>query len=275
MHYGVQEVKRVRKELTEFFNKMVSLYGTNELIHELMMHRKYTRPEMFEALKNLGVFKVDHLSDITLFVDVTDKQFKEWGLVTEAGNYLLSGLYVVPIKDIQGDVIALVGWNPLGGNRKYITTATIGFSRDASFFNFDSFKLAHEKWGGVTYLVEGIFDTVALMSLGLPALGAMGVELSALKIQMLNRYKKVVSIPDRDATGYGVNPLTNHFSGKAKRIQWKIETDHVFVLLPVPEIDDDEEVRVKDIDDYVNNFDCYDELVECQNKKFMTKLKFS
>lgn len=263
----VKLVKQVRSELTKFFERVCKVYCTDELILELMGHRKYYNQAMFDTLKDLGMFKVDYLSELTLvFPDITTEQFKQWGLVNENGDYILGGRYVVPIKDITGNVIALVGWHPMGGSRKYVTTPTLGFSRDASFFNLDCYSLAWEKWNGAVYVVEGIFDTISLKSLGLPALGMMGLEMSPIKTQILTRFGKVIGIPDNDKSGKKVNPLTNPFSGgrNDRKFAWNIENENVFITLPT---------GVKDVDDFVKEFDAYEDLVACQNFKYMKKLK--
>lgn len=261
----VKLVKQVRQELTDFFNRVSKVYSTDDVILELMQYRGYRTQEMFDTLKEMGVFKVEYLSELLLpFPDVTNEQLRQWGLVSDKGEYILGGRFVLPIHDIAGNVIALVGWHPQGGSRKYVTTPTVGFSRDASFFNLNCYQLAWEKWNGNVYVVEGIFDTISLKSLGLPALGNMGLEMSAIKVQILTRFNKVVAIPDNDTSGRSVNPLTNSFSGKSSKFIWGIENDSVFVTLPK---------GVKDVDDFVKEFDCFDDLVSCQHSKYVKKLK--
>jgi DNA primase len=262
---SVQVVKQVRRELTEFFNKVCRVYCTDDLVLELMQHRKYGSQRMLDTLKSIGVFKVDYLSELTFIVpDVTNEQLRAWGLVNENGDYILGGRYVVAIRDIAGNAVALVGWNPKGGSRKYVTTPTVGFSRDASFFNLDCYKHSWEKWNGNVFLVEGIFDAISLRSLGIPALGNQGLELSPIKTQILTRFAKVVAIPDNDNSGKSVNPLTNAISGKSPKFIWVIENDNVFVTLPS---------GVKDVDDFVNGFDAYDDLIACQDSRYIKKLK--
>lgn len=261
----VKQVKEVRRELTQFFENVCKVYCTDSIIYELMAHRKYSSESMFDTLKTMGMFKVDYLSELTLAVpNVTNEQLKLWGLISEDGNYILGGRYVVPIRDIAGTVIALVGWHPMGGSRKYVTTPTLGFSRDASFFNLDCYTHSWEKWNGTVYVVEGIFDTISLRSLGLPALGNQGLEMSPIKAQILSRFGKVIAIPDNDNSGKSVNPLTNAFSGKKEKFAWGIENKNVFVTLPK---------GVKDVDDFIVEYDCYDELVACQTSKYIKKLK--
>lgn len=262
---SVKKVKQVRQELTEFFDKVSSVCCTDSIVYELMRHRGYQTQEMFDELKKTGVFKLDYLSELTVLGYDTSK-LAEWGLLSEHGDYLLSGRYVVPIRDIGGNVIALVGWHPKGGPRKYVTTPTLGFSRDASFFNLDCYQMAWEKYNGLVYVVEGIFDTISLRSLGLPALGNMGLEMSTIKTQILSRFGKVIAIHDNDKAGRGVDPMLNAISGKKPSLVWAIENENVFVRLP------DE---VKDIDDFIKDFDCLEDLLSCQKAKYIKRLKIN
>ncbi len=260
---GYERLKSVRAELSVFVKKLTNFGCTENVLHELMVRRNYTTQKMYDTLKELGIFKFDYISELKM-VDptVTDEQLKLWGVMTESGEYILKGRYVVPIRDIAGKVTALVGWYP--DVKKYVTTPTYGFIRDAQFFNIECYKHSITACNGVVYLVEGIFDAISLRSLGLPALGNMGLEMSPLKTQMLLRFKKVIAIPDTDNSGKGVCPYTARVSGKKKKFVWDIENDHVFVSLPK---------GVKDVDDFIKEFDCYDDLVSCQSSKLIKKLK--
>lgn len=260
---GLAKLKRVRDELTAFVDRISLQCTTDDIIYELMLRRKYTSQQMFDTLKEVGIFKLDYISELMMLdPSVTAEQLKDWGLITENGDYILKGRYTVPIRDISGKVAALVGWYP--DIKKYITSPTFGFSRDAMFFNMDCYKHSILNWDGTVYLVEGIFDTLSLRSLGFPALGDMGLEMGSLKTQILTRFKKVIAIPDNDKAGRSVSRFTNRVSGKSKKFIWKIENEHVFVTLPK---------GVKDVDDFIKEFDAYEDLLSCQSNKFIKKLK--
>lgn len=259
----LKKLVKVREELTEFFNRVSKVFSTEEVIRDLMVKRKYNREEMYNTLKEVGLFKCDYISELRM-VDhnVTDEQLKLWGIMTESGDYILSGRYVVPIRDINNKVTALVGWYP--DQRKYITTPTFGFSKDAQFFNIECYKDCIENHNGIVYLVEGIFDTLALRSQGLSAIGNMGLEMSIIKTQILNRYNKVIAIHDNDNAGRKTSPFTNKGVGKNAKFIWKIETEHVFVDLPN---------GVKDVDDFIVFYECKEDLERCADKSLLVKLK--
>lgn len=259
----LKKLVKVREELTEFFNRVSKVFSTDEVIRELMIRRKYHREEMYHTLKEVGLFKCDYISELRMVdPNVTDEQLKLWGIMTESGDYILSGRYVVPIRDINNKVTALVGWYP--DQRKYITTPTFGFSKDAQFFNIECYKDCMEKHNGIVYLVEGIFDTLSLRSQGLSAIGNMGLEMSIIKTQILNRYRKVIAIHDNDNAGRKTSPFTNKGVGKNAKFIWKIETEHVFVDLPN---------GVKDVDDFIVFYECKEDLEGCADKSLLVKLK--
>ena len=259
----LEKVRKVRTELTAFVDKLIAVFSNETVIRELMVRRKYHREEMYNTLKEVGLFKCDYISELKM-VDptVTDEQLKLWGLMTERGDYILSGRYTVPIRSVSGQVTALVGWYP--DQRKYITSPTFGFSKDAQFFNAESYLDCVTNKGGVTFLVEGIFDTLSVRSQGFACLGNMGLEMSILKSQMLNRYNKVVAIHDNDSAGRKTSPYTNDGVGKNAKFIWRIETDHVFVDLPK---------GVKDVDDFIVYYECKEDLQKCIDAKMLIKLK--
>lgn len=259
-----EDVIRVRKELTAFYDEVSKVYSTDDVIYSLMSKRGYTSKEMYNTLKEVGVTYVSYLSDLLLFADASETQLKEWGLLDKNGNYLLSGRYCVPIRDIEGYICALVGWDENGGSRKYVTTPTLGFSRDTTFFNIELYTDKRYNKDDTVYVVEGIFDTLSLRSLGLMSLGNMGLQMSTIKSEILTRWGKVVAIPDNDRAGRTVNPIINTKDWNFAKDIWEIKNDHVFVILPD---------GVKDVDDFVKEFDCIEDLECCKTAKCIKKLK--
>lgn len=277
----INKVIEVRDGLTDVVDKLSSVFSTDEIIAEVMSLRKYDnspyREEMRKTLKEVGIFKLDYISEIQMILpNITNEQLKLFGLVDRNGNYLLSGRYAVPIRDIVGKVTALVGWFP--DVKKYVTTPTYGFSKDGQFFNMDCFSKSFDgdypkykdeeteevlESTGLVYLVEGIFDTLSLKSLGFPALGNMGLDMSLMKTEILSRFGKVIAIPDNDNAGMGTNPYLNRISNKGKKLSWNIKNENVIVQLPK---------GVKDSDDFIKGFYCFEDLLRCQKAKYKINL---
>lgn len=259
-------LSETRKGLTKFFYEVNEFYGGDEIITQLMDHRGYTDQGMYNTLKELGVININSLMELSmLFPHYTQQNFKDWGLINDKGNFILTHRYIVPIKDIAGNVIALVGWHPKGGSRKYVTTPTQGFSRDVSFFNYDhAYRTSLESHNGVVFLVEGIFDAISLRSLGYPAMANQGLEMSGVKSRMLQRFSKVVAIPDNDNSGRSVNPFLNHLTTKGANFIWRINVPNVFVVLPK---------GIKDVDDFVKGYEVNEDLELCKNSLYIKRLR--
>jgi DNA primase len=237
------------------------VFTSDTVIGELMYRRKYTRDSMYDTLKERKVFRLDDVNDVKLITNVTDEQLHLWGLVNANGTFLLRNRFVVPIRDTSGSVAALVGWYP--DARKYITTPTFGFSKDALFFNMDCYKKYKDGGYKVLYLVEGIFDTISVASLGFCVYGNMGLDLSPIKRQILHRFDTVVALHDNDASGWSTSPYLNGVSGKKRSNVWHVDNEFVSVKLPS---------GIKDIDDFIRDYDCYDDLVACANSSYMKVL---
>ena len=238
---ALKQLRQVRSEFTEFYNKLCESYCTDEVICDLMSRRLYTEDSMYQTLKSVGLIRVDSFMDV-VYSPITQgyQTHSLWGLTDNNGVAHLSRRYVVPIRDIAGQVTAIVGWYP--DSRKYITTPTFCFARDAQFFNVECFR---DNTKDYVFLAEGIFDTLSLRSQGIFALGNMGLYLSALKARQLQRYGKVYAVTDSDKAGQSVLP---HNNGKNK---WSIN-NATFVKIQLP---DTEFGKVKDIDDAIKFYD--------------------
>lgn len=278
---SVDKVMKVRNGLTELVDKLSAVFSTDEVISEVMYMRKYVvspyAEQIEKTLREVGIFKLDYYSEIQMIApELTLEDAKLYGLIDRNGNYLLGGRYVVPIRDIMGNVTALVGWYP--DDKKYVTTPTYGFSKDGQFFNIECYaksfegdypKYKDEETGevlestGMVYLVEGIFDTLSLRSLGFPVLGNMGLDMSLMKTEILSRFGKVIAIPDNDKAGMSSNPYLSRISGKGKKAEWQIKNENVIVQLPK---------GVKDSDDFVKGYYCFEDLLRCQKAKYKIKL---
>lgn len=286
------ELLDVRRSLTQCFNSLSAVFSTDEVIAEVMHLRRYAtspyRDSLFAYLKAVGIFKVDSLYDILLTIPgLTVDVLKLFGFVTDSGAFLLDNRYIIPIRDIMGNVTALTGWYP--DTKKYITTPTYGFSKEGQFFGMETFQWSHtggyltpvDAAGepvspkGLTYLVEGIFDALSLQALGFPALANMGLTMSSYKSEILRRYGKVVVIPDNDKAGATASPYRGLFGRGGSRdslrpsassTAWRITNENVVMRLPD---------GIKDVDDLIKGYLCLDDLVAAQGAQYIYSVKLS
>lgn len=243
------KLRTVRSELTHYVDVITKAFFSEDVVYELMCMRHYNSEAMFNTLCAVGMFRFNTLSDLLAIANVDKQKLIDWGITLPNGFCGLEKRFVVPIRAVNGEVVALVGYYP--DSRKYITTPTFGFSREACFFNSELYESGANALGCDTFLVEGIFDSLSLRSLGFPALGNMGLPLSVYKRSVLRRYKNIIAIPDNDLAGMSTIPMLNKLSGKTKKNIWMIDNPHVFVRLPK---------GVKDIDDLVKGYDCAEAL---------------
>lgn len=163
--------------------------------------RMYTQQPMLDTLDKLEMV---YLNRETFIPPPYDKVSKELGLFTDPAKtgkdpfFLLTGRYVVPIKDISGNVIALVGWAP--DSLKYVTTAAEHFSKATMFFGMET--LCEPRNNGMgTWVVEGIFDRIAIESLGGRAYATMGINTDVRKNALYSMMGRIVGVPDGDTEG--------------------------------------------------------------------------
>ena len=194
------------------------------------------------------------LSDNVLgYFETTDTSaFKEYpeelGLFSKSGEMLLNGRYIIPVTSVGGDLVSLIGY--FDDYKRYITLSTPFFSKAAMYFRFnEAYKLSWEQYGGVVFLVEGIFDCLSLWSLGLPCIATMGSSVSTIKGDLLKVFKKVIAIPDDDDTGRKAL-YRNTKQG------WKVPSNTVMVAFHGGTVEiGGMELPVKDMDNFATFFE--------------------
>lgn len=250
-----------RVEYSEYCKKYRMVYdylkkcsaSEKEVIESICEFRGYDESIMGDILREVGfVYTNIELCD---YSKLKIKAFEELGLFSKEGNYLLDERFVVPVKDMMGNIIALIGWYP--DEKKYITTPSKFFSKEGMFFGMEQL--------GVTglnkdyFLVEGIFDTLSLRALGLNTIGMMGLSTSKYKVAMYSLFKNIVAVPDNDKQGRDV----------IERDLWKLPKNASYLAIRGTvnvRIEDEYEEgsyteiekTVKDADDLCKYFSDYD-----------------
>ena len=207
---------------------------------ELCSLRLYQDPKMVEVLKEVGFIKLPDTVDLELLKELPS--YSLLGLEAKTGRCLLEGRFVFPVKDMLGNIIALIGWYP--DEKKYITTPSKYFHRSSLFFGLDQLSTYGRQ--DIVFVCEGIFDALSLRSLGYRAYATMGVELSRQKKMLYSVLgNNVVGVSDRDNVGNSVRDYDRW--GCWKYLTWVGEFD-------MSEIEE-ENLKIKDIDDLVKLFD--------------------
>lgn len=240
------EVFKVYREYSEELEKAFTTirgYYVESSIDELCTLRGYISDIYKDLFSEMGI-GCPEISD----VEVLGEYRSYLGLTSKKDNFLLNYRYVVPIRDISGRLVAMVGWYP--DIKKYITTPSMFFAKESLFFNIDhAYKLSWERYDGLVFLVEGIFDCLSLRALGLPAIATMGVTVGAPKSEQLSLFRKVIAIPDNDKAGKrALNRLDAKYG-------WKVPPTTTFLRIKGELKTELGSLKVKDIDNLVSYFD--------------------
>lgn len=237
------------KEYCQNFNKVWN-YLTRcskdvpTIVDEICKLRLYfDANEKWEKLfKEVGVAYVS--KDTCDYDKLNQPMFKDLGLFSEDGHFLMNERYIIPIRDMLGNIVALVGWYP--DRKKYITTPSKFFSKSCLFFGLE--QLSKTGLGRDYFLVEGIFDALSLRALGFNAVAHMGISDSSVKKVLYGLFRRIGAIPDNDTQGRRV----------LKNDAWNIPSNG-FYLRWVGSLDcsDDgsEKIDIKDIDSLCSLFE--------------------
>lgn len=238
--------KKCVSYLEEQYEYIQSLYD-NDCIDELFKIRGYVGDEQMSLLRgmNIGCCEID---DVSLLGDFA----KEFGIVSDKDYFILNRRYNIPIYDISGNLVSIVGY--YNDRRKYVTIPSPFFSKECMFFNFrQAYDLSWGSYNGFVVLVEGIFDCLSLRSVGLPCIATMGSNVSSIKGELLKLFRKVLAIPDDDTTG---RRALNRYD---KKYGWKVPCNTTFMKFDGGYHDfDGVMLHCKDMDDFVSWFDAED-----------------
>lgn len=236
--------RRCAESMEYAYNEIKSHFDVESSVKELLALRGYL--EGSEQHKLLSDMKICSCAiyDVAKLGDMA----KELGLVTSIERFILDDRFIIPVRDISGSLVSLVGYYP--DYKKYITTPSPFFSKEALFFNIDyAYQQSWREYNGLVFLVEGMFDCLSLRAIGLPAIATMGSTVTPVKKEILKLFKKVVYIPDGDAVG---RRALNRFD---KRYGWRVPDTATGVKISGSVDFGDKCLRVKDIDNLVSWFE--------------------
>ena len=234
------------REYCEKFNAVwqyLSRYskGFDSIVDDICEYRLYfdSKDRWSKVLKEMGVLFIEE--GACDYTKLNTSKFDDMALFSKEGRFLLDGRYIVPVRDMLGNIIALIGWYP--DTKKYVTTPSKYFVRDCLFFGME--QIGKSGIGKPYFVVEGIFDSLCLRSLGFNAVAQMGIKDSRVKSLLYGLFGRVVAIPDNDGVGRKVI-LDDKWDlpRNASYFRWKGNLKY-----------GDEEIYIKDIDKLCSMFD--------------------
>lgn len=201
------------------------------VIYNICQLRKYCPGRMEDTLKKIGFYFIE--GNQSIYNPLRDAG-DDLGLFSQkSGNFRLAGRFIFPVKDMLGNTIALIGWFP--DSKKYITTPSKLFSKSGMFFGME--QLLQTGIRSDYWLCEGIFDTIALRSVGKFAIAQMGIASSKIKEAYYSLFSKLYAVPDGDEEGREV------INGDL----WNLPVNSKYLKIVSN--------KFKDIDDVINKHD--------------------
>lgn len=210
-----------RKKFTEYVNTLYKL-SNKEMQEEFARIRQMP----IDSIKENDIFWVGNSAELMIpeYIGLLEK----FGLVSEANNKpIFSDRWVIPIKDKDNLVQALVGYSNVSEN-KYVYSTTDYYLRGDSLYGEE--QLEKTMKDGYAVLVEGITDAIHIRSLGFDNIYAnCGSRKGTVNFLRLNRLKYgLIRICDRDKAGDGT------------KNRWI--TDRYIDLVTPPQFKDSDEV---------------------------------
>lgn len=184
-------------------------------VDEICEIRGYDEDHMHSLLKSIGFAKIKDPEVVKKFYT---RDLKDLGLFSKKGDFLLLNRYIFPVRDMIGNVVALIGW--LNDDKRYITTPSLLFSKSGMFYGME--QLSRTGINKNYVIVEGIFDSLSVRSLGIPCVAMMGINTSKHKQILYGLFKKMIAIPDNDEEGRKVVLQDRwRLNENSKYLRWK------------------------------------------------------
>ena len=190
----LENMKNYTSELTDYVNSLRERAGDRMLDYFAEL-RQFPR----EVIDEQRIFYVGDATEMLLpaYLD----KVEQFGVISPTNKRpIFHNRFVMPIMDIDGNVLNLVGYSK-EANERYVYGTAKYYRRRETMYGLENLNLAYEL--GYALVTEGITDTIRLRGLGYKNTFAMcGTHKSDFIMKQLNRCRYgVLRIPDRDEAG--------------------------------------------------------------------------
>ena len=189
-----------RKEFTEYVKKL-QFNSNKEELDNLATIRKFDR----DLLEKLGIFYIGKEAEMLIPDEngkIDNTKYKKFGIISPTNNRpIYSDRFIIPLYDLNGYIMALVGYS-LNSKQRYIYSNTEYFFRNDILYNLQIYEKCVKD--GYVIVTEGITDCIRLRNMGFTnVMSTAGAHRSLWMMQMLDNIDNVIFIPDRDRAGDG------------------------------------------------------------------------
>lgn len=246
--YSIARMGRILKEAEFIFIDTEKEIDLNKIaFEELGLLRKVTKkPSNSLNISDLSIDDVKNLIN-------GSKQAENSKTKLDGYEFRLKGMYIFPVKNMIGNVIALIGWYP---GRKYITTPSKFFNKSSLFYGME--QIGKTGLNKPYFIVEGIFDSLSIRAMGFNAIAQMGIKSSRVKKINYGLFSRLVAIPDNDNEGVEV----------VKNDEWFLPSNGSYVCIT----NTNKGIKLKDVDDLCRIFsedelkDVFAEALLCRDR---------
>ena len=190
----LDNLQEYTKNLTDYTMELKARAGDKKL-QEFSEQRKFS----LDIIKESDIFYIGDATEMLLPWHLG--QIESYGVISPTNKKpIFHNRYVMPIKDIHGNVLNLVGYSKEADERYIYGTAKY-YRRRETMYGLENLEAAYDL--GYAILTEGITDTIRLRDLGYKNTFAnCGTHKSDFIMKQLNRCRHgVIKVPDRDKAG--------------------------------------------------------------------------
>lgn len=180
--------------ITAYFKELKYRSG-NKMLAEFAEQRRFP----IEVINESDIFYIGDATEMLLpnYLGYVE----DLGVISPTNKKpIFHNRYVIPIKDIHGNILNFVGYSKEADERYVYGTAKY-YRRRETMYGLENLNIAYEL--GWAILTEGITDAIRIRSLGYKNTFAnCGTHDSEFIMRQLNRCRYgVIKIPDRDEAG--------------------------------------------------------------------------
>ena len=197
--YGLYVEEYSIEDVREDLRRVVDYFKSKEY-HEHAMDLFMVKYRGFpiEVAEQAECFCIDE--------EIPISDLPDWMLHSSLGivknNYVpMWGRCVFPVKDVSGNVMGFVGWDPFV-DPKYLDSKNYGYkAKNASFYGMEMMPEYYNSKKPM-FVTEGLMCTLYLRWKGFNAISSLGSWLTPYQIQILKRFgDRCIVISDNDITG--------------------------------------------------------------------------
>ena len=156
---------------------------------------------------------------VAKFPNIPEATLDSYGLYDKYGHSNMAGRFVIPIKDIKGNIVAFSGRSLDPNIAKYVNTPeTKYFKKNQVLFNFD-----HAKKYPSVFVVEGFMDALSLIQNGINnVVATMGTAFTDAHLHMLNGKEIILALDNDDPGKRTMLQIIERYSDKPWRVfRWR------------------------------------------------------